>query len=71
MSQRRIGIAVRVRKLREAQGFSQAALAKKARVSQPYLSQLEAGTRGNKSPGIVILQRLAKALGVPLTALLS
>jgi transcriptional regulator with XRE-family HTH domain len=63
-------IGMKVRKLREAHGFSQAALAKKAGVSQPYLSQLEAGTRGNKRPGIVILQRLAKALGVPVTALL-
>ncbi len=61
---------MKVRKLRQTQRLSQAALSKKARVSQPYLSQLEAGTRGNKSPGIVILQRLAKALGVPVTALL-
>jgi XRE family aerobic/anaerobic benzoate catabolism transcriptional regulator len=71
MSPRRISIGVRVRTLRETQGFGRAALAKKARVSQSYLSQLEAGTRGNKSPGIVILQRLAKALGVPVTDLLS
>lgn len=63
-------VGVKIRRLRESQGFSQAALARKARVSQPYLSQLEAGTRGSKSPGVVILQRLAKALGVPVTALL-
>jgi transcriptional regulator with XRE-family HTH domain len=62
---------VKVRQLRKAQGLSQAALAKKARVSQPYLSQLEAGTRGSKSPGVVILQRLATALGVSVTELLS
>lgn len=62
---------MKVRQLRQAQGLSQAALAKKARVSQPYLSQLEAGTRGSKSPGVVILQRLAKALGVPVAELLS
>jgi XRE family transcriptional regulator, regulator of sulfur utilization len=62
---------VKVRLLRKAQGLSQAALAKKARVSQPYLSQLEAGTRGSKSPGVVILQRLATALGVSVTELLS
>jgi XRE family aerobic/anaerobic benzoate catabolism transcriptional regulator len=70
MSPRKARVGVRVRKLREAKGLSQVALAKKARVSQPYLSQLEAGTRGSKSPGVVILQRLAKALGVPVTALL-
>jgi XRE family aerobic/anaerobic benzoate catabolism transcriptional regulator len=70
MSPQRKRIGVKVRKLRETRGLGQAALAKKARISQPYLSQLEAGTRGNKSPGVVILQRLAKALGVPVTALL-
>jgi transcriptional regulator with XRE-family HTH domain len=62
-------IAVTIRRLRGAKGWSQAKLAKESRVSQPYLSQLEAGTRG-KSPGARILQRLAKALGVPVTALL-
>jgi transcriptional regulator with XRE-family HTH domain len=61
---------VQVRQLRAAEGLSQATLAKKARVSQPYLSQLEGGTRGSKRPGVVILQRLAKALGVPVTKLL-
>jgi transcriptional regulator with XRE-family HTH domain len=63
-------VGMKVRRLRESQGLSQAALAKRARVSQPYLSQLEGGTRGSKSPGVVIIQRLAKALGVPMTALL-
>jgi transcriptional regulator with XRE-family HTH domain len=61
---------MKVGRLRRAQGLTQVELAKKARVSQPCLSQLEAGTRGAKRPGIVILQRLAKALGVPVTALL-
>jgi transcriptional regulator with XRE-family HTH domain len=63
-------IGPKVRKLRESQGLSQAALAQKARISQPYLSQLEGGTRGSKSPGVVIIQRLAKALGVSVTKLL-
>ena len=58
-----------VRRRREEKGWTQAELARRARVSQPYLSQIEAGTRG-KSPGIRIMQRLAKALGVPVTALL-
>jgi transcriptional regulator with XRE-family HTH domain len=58
-----------VRRLREEKGWTQAELARRARVSQPYLSQIEAGARG-KSPGIRIVQHLAKALGVPVTALL-
>jgi transcriptional regulator with XRE-family HTH domain len=61
-------IGTMIRRVRRRVRLSQAALAKKARVSQPYLSQLEAGTY--KNPSIEILQRLAKALGVPVTALL-
>ncbi len=57
-----------IRQLRETKKLSQQELARKARVSQPYLSQLEAGTYRN--PGIEILRRLAKALGVPVTELL-
>ena len=55
--------------LRKKKGWSRAELARRAKVSQPYLSQLESGARG-KSPGVAILQRLAKALGVPVTELL-
>jgi transcriptional regulator with XRE-family HTH domain len=57
-----------LRRLRKTKGLSQEEVARQARVSQPYLSQLEAGTY--KNPSIEILQRLAKALGVPVTALL-
>jgi len=57
-----------LRRLRKTKGLSQEELARKARVSQPYLSQREAGTY--KNPSFEILQRLAKALGVPVTALL-
>jgi len=57
-----------IRRRREAKRLTQEELAKKARISQPYLSQLEAGTYRN--PGIETLKRLAKALGVRVTALL-
>jgi XRE family aerobic/anaerobic benzoate catabolism transcriptional regulator len=57
-----------LRRLRKTKGLSQKDLAKKARVSQPYLSQLEAGTY--KNPSIEVLKRFAKAIGVPVTALL-
>ena len=57
-----------IRRLRKTKGLNQEELARKARVSQPYLSQLEAGTY--KNPSIEVVQRLAKALGVPVTALL-
>jgi transcriptional regulator with XRE-family HTH domain len=61
-------IGMTVRRLRQGRAMSQLALAKKARISQAYLSRLEAGIQNN--PSVSVLQRLAKALGVPLTELL-
>jgi transcriptional regulator with XRE-family HTH domain len=43
--------------------------AKHAGVSQPYLWELEAGQKTN--PGIVVLRKLATALGVPVAHLLN
>lgn len=51
-----------LRKLRKAKGMSIRQLALKARVSNPYLSQLEKGKRSRPSPEI--LARLASCLGV-------
>ena len=58
---------MKLKKGRVAKGLSQYALAKKARISREYLNKLEAG---RYDPTIAMLQRLAKALGVPMTALL-
>ena len=66
MSPKRLSVAIR--RAREQKGLSQAALAKRAKVAQGYISDLEAG--GKKNPGIDVLQRLAKALGVPVAKLL-
>jgi transcriptional regulator with XRE-family HTH domain len=57
-----------LKQLRKEKSMSQRELAKKARVTQGYVAQLEAGLRQN--PSLAIIQRLAKALGVPVTALL-
>ena len=65
-AKKRIGTVIK--RLREARRLTQQELAKKARVSQAHLSRLETGERAD--PGISILKRLAKALGVPVTALL-
>lgn len=54
---------------REKKGLTQVALAKKAGITQPYLAQIESGER--KNPSLATLQRLAKALRVPITKLLS
>jgi transcriptional regulator with XRE-family HTH domain len=66
MSPKRLNVTMR--RTREAKGLSQAELAKRAKAAQGNISDLEAG--GKKNPGIAVLKRLAKALGVPATALL-
>jgi len=57
-----------LRVAREAKGWTQDELARKAKLTKPYISQLENGVR--KNPSLPALQRLAKALGVPVTELL-
>jgi transcriptional regulator with XRE-family HTH domain len=47
--------------------MSQAALAAKAGITREYVNKLEAG---RYDPTVGVLQRLAKALGVPVTELL-
>ena len=54
--------------LRGEKGLTQDTVAQRATVTKPYLSQLETGAR--KNPSLPVLKRLAKALGVPVTALL-
>lgn len=55
-------LKVKLQRLREAKGLTQMELAKKARVTQPLISQLEAGTK--PTPSVVHILRIAKALGV-------
>ncbi len=61
---RRLG--ERVRTLRSQRGMTRKALAQHARVSERYLAQLEIG-KGNCS--IVLLRRIARAIGLPVTQL--
>jgi transcriptional regulator with XRE-family HTH domain len=56
-----------VRRLRRAQRRSQYALADAASISRQYLREVEAGA---SNPTLAVLRRLAKALGVSMTALL-
>jgi XRE family aerobic/anaerobic benzoate catabolism transcriptional regulator len=58
----------RVRRLRSQRGMTRKALAQHAEVSERYLAQLESGD-GNIS--IVLLRRVARALGVPLPQLVT
>lgn len=53
-----------IQRQREAKGMTQRDLAGRA----GYIAQLEMGQK--KNPSLAVLQRLAKALGVPVTELL-
>jgi transcriptional regulator with XRE-family HTH domain len=65
MTRRRLGATVR--RLRRRQSLTQMQLAARARLDQGHLSQIESGARPN--PGWMTLQKLARALGVPITEL--
>jgi transcriptional regulator with XRE-family HTH domain len=60
-------LGMTLKKTRIARGLSRYALAKRVGISQSYVAKLEAG---RSDPTVGMLQRLAKALGVPVTALL-
>jgi len=62
-------MSITIRRLRGETGLTQAQLAKRAKVTQGYISQLEAGTKKEISARVAV--RLAKALGVPVTELLA
>jgi transcriptional regulator with XRE-family HTH domain len=55
-------------RIRTGRELTKRALAKRAKVTEAYVSQLESGMRRN--PSLPVLKRLAKALGVPVTKLL-
>jgi transcriptional regulator with XRE-family HTH domain len=56
----------KLKALRQARGLSQAALGKRADLTREYINKLEAG---QYDPTLGALQRIAKALGVKVTAL--
>jgi transcriptional regulator with XRE-family HTH domain len=60
--------ATNVRKLREKKKLSQKALADKVGISVSYVSMLE---RGQRSPPLETIEKMAKALGVPPANLLA
>lgn len=54
-------LAVKLKQLRMKERLTQAAMAKKVRVTQAYIALLE---RGQQNPTLDVLERLAKALKV-------
>ena len=59
----------KLRALREAKGLTPELLADRAKVSVSFITILEGG-RGAERPSQVILQRIARVLGVPLNKLM-
>ncbi|MCM3900373.1 MAG: helix-turn-helix domain-containing protein [Pyrinomonadaceae bacterium] len=60
-------LAMNVKRLRIRMGLAQAELAKRAKVSQAFIAQLETGVEDN--PKLDTLRRLAKALKVTVAEL--
>jgi transcriptional regulator with XRE-family HTH domain len=59
-------LAVRIRELRHAKGWSQEWLAEEAGIHRTYLGGIETARR---NPSLKNLIRIAKALGVPMAGL--
>lgn len=57
-----------IAKCRKLKGLKQTTLAKRAEISVSYLSLLEKGKR--EAPNFVALEKIAQALGLPLSLLL-
>ena len=58
-----------IKGLRKRKGdLTRSELARAAKVTPAYITQLETGQR--KNPSLAILKRIARALGVPVTELL-
>ena len=59
-------LGMRIRYLRKQKGMSQLDLALEADINKNYISDLE---RGSRNPSILVLEKIAKALGVSLEIL--
>lgn len=66
-----MGLAERLRQVREAEGLSLDELASKAGISKTYLWELEKDTAGDKKPSADVLLRIAAALSVTIADLLN
>ena len=60
-------VGINLRRARIAEGLSQESLANEAEVAMNYVSGIE---RGERNPTVLILEKLAKALGIPPSQLL-
>jgi transcriptional regulator with XRE-family HTH domain len=70
VSPKRIGM--RIKGLRVKNKMTQESLAKKVKISRVHLANIESPDNAphHRAPSLAVLERLAKALGVPVTELL-
>jgi transcriptional regulator with XRE-family HTH domain len=70
MGQKKLGM--RIKRLREGKGWTQARLAQRVGISRVHLANLESPPNAahHRRPSLATLEKLAKALSVPVTALL-
>ena len=63
---------MRLKRLRQAKGWTQRRLADKAEISLVYLAQIEGSAKNPpvRTPSLRTLERLAKSLGLPVGELL-
>ena len=63
---------MKIKRLRNKKRLTQAALAKKVGVSRVHLANIESpdNVSRHRTPSLALLDKLAKALGVPVTELL-
>jgi transcriptional regulator with XRE-family HTH domain len=61
-------LASMIKRQRKAKGIRRIDLARATKLTPAYITQLETGQR--KNPSLPVLRRLARALDVPLAALL-
>jgi len=61
------GLAQMLKEHRKKKGLTQIQLAKRAKITQPYIVGLERGDKLN--PSLAVLQRLAKALKITVAEL--
>lgn len=70
MSPKRLGM--KIKQFRAKRGLTQEELALKVKISRVHLANIESPDNAphHRTPSLAVLERLARALGVPVTELL-
>ena len=63
-----VALGQAISSVRKSQGVSQEELAHRSEIDRSYMSAIE---RGTQNPGVMMLVKIAKAVGVPVSELFS